>query len=378
MKLLTEIAPATLEGVTVIVRSGLNIPLDGEGHITDDLRLRRALPTLMYLQNAGARVVVVAHIGRKPDETLRPIFERLATTIQKCTFSNMRIGSLELTKLVSGMGNGEVLMLENIRREGRETENDMSLARDIAGLGQLFVSDAFPDSHRAQPSIVGVPPLLPHCAGLALADEVHNLRNAFTPKHPSIAFVAGSKFETKEPLIRTLLTKYDEVFVGGALANDILVARGHAVGKSVVGDSKIPDEIRDNPKLIIPRDVIVERASGVSIVSVSEIGADDIVVDIGPETIIELTPKIQQAQFIVWNGPMGWYEKGYTDGSRALGDAIALSSATSVLGGGDTVASIERPEFRPEEQFDFVSAGGGAMLEFLLDGNLPGIAVLES
>lgn len=377
MRLLTEFGATELAGRTVLLRSGFNVPLDDANQVTDDLRIRRALASIRFLKQAKARTVILGHIGRDPEETLLPVVKRLQRDIPEAHFiAGSPIGT-DAKIAVKTMQDGDIIVLENVRSDVREGKGDMSYATELASLGTLYVGDAFPDSHRAHASITGIPSLIQHCMGIALADEVRHLTSALTPHHPSLAIVAGAKFETKEPLIRTLIAKYSDVFVGGALANDLLKARGYAVGASVISDGTVPDDVRDNPHVLAPLDVMVVRAGSALPTALSEVQPEDVIVDIGPLTIAMLKTKVSAAQFVIWNGPLGWYEKGYTKGSRALAQCIAETKTQSIIGGGDTVAAIETPEFNPEQVFTFVSAGGGAMLEFMLEGHLPGIDALQ-
>ncbi len=377
MKLLTEYSKEELQGRTVLLRSGFNVPLNAQGQVTDDLRIRRALPSIRFLQHAGARVVILGHIGRDPDETLLPVVRRLQEDIPEAHFVGGSPIATDARIAIKAMHDGDVVVLENVRSDEREGKGDMTYARELASLGTLYVGDAFPDSHRAHASITGVPSVIQHCVGIALSDEMQHLNRALNPHHPSLAIVGGAKFETKEPLIRTLISKYTDVFVGGALANDLLKARGYAVGASVVSDGTVPDDVRDNPHVLAPLDVIVSRGGTSVACDLSSVQAEDSIVDVGPLTNAMLKTKVSTAQFVVWNGPLGWYEKGYTTGSQSLAHAIAETKTQSIIGGGDTVASIETPEFNPEHAFTFVSAGGGAMLEFMLEGHLPGIDALQ-
>lgn len=377
MRLLTEIPIAELQGRTVLLRSGFNVPLDASGNVADDLRVRRALGSIRFLQDAGARTVILGHIGRDPEETLLPVVKRLQQDIPAAHFIAGSPVGTDARIAVKTMQDGDVLVLENVRSDEREGKGDMSYAMELASLGTLYIGDAFPDSHRAHASITGIPSLIQHCMGIALADEVRHLTTALAPHHPSLAIVAGAKFETKEPLIRTLMSKYTDVFVGGALANDLLKARGYAIGASMISDGAVPDDVRDNPHVLAPLDVVVERSGVAQPSALAEIQSQDVIVDIGPLTHAMLRTKVSTAQFVVWNGPLGWYEKGYTQGSRALAAAIADTKTQSIIGGGDTVAAIETPSFNPEHVFTFVSAGGGAMLEFMLEGRLPGIDALK-
>jgi phosphoglycerate kinase len=238
------------------------------------------------------------------------------------------------------------------------------------------VNDAFPDDHRAHASVTGVPALLPHYCGSALAKEIEHLKGAFTPELHSIAIIGGAKFETKEPLIRQLLLKYETVCLGGALANDLLKARGFPVGKSLIQDGGIPEDLKINQHLKHPIDVVVERAGASATCMIADVQAEDVIVDVGPQTVLQMKVLAEAAPLVVWNGPLGWYEKGYTQSSRDFGNILAYVKGETIIGGGDTIAVLDRDGFSSEKAFTFVSAGGGAMLDFLVEGTLPGIAAL--
>jgi phosphoglycerate kinase len=376
MRTLTDIPRSELAGKVVLLRSGFNVPLNEKNEVTDDLRIRRALGSVRFLMRAGARTVILGHIGREEKETLLPVVKHFQTYIPEAHFIAGKATGADARIAVATMRDGDVLVLENVRGDAREGKGDPAYAAELASLGSFYVGDAFPDSHRSHASVTGVPALLPHCMGIALADEVHHLTQALNPHQPSLAVVAGAKFETKEPLIRTLIGKYTDVFVGGALGNDLLKARGYSVGASLVSDGTVPEDVTKNPHVLAPLDVLVERGGLGVPVAPHDVQSADVIVDVGPLTVAMLKTKVSSAQFIVWNGPLGWYEKGYTAGSRALASMIAETKTQSIIGGGDTVAAIETKEFKPEHEFTFVSAGGGAMLEFMLDGTLPGIQAL--
>jgi phosphoglycerate kinase len=386
MKSITDVPKEYFIGKRVIVRSGLNVPIK-DGVIEDALRIQRAIPTLTFLQSAGARICIIAHIGREKTETLQPIFLELQKIFPHMQFIPHSPASPEALVASHSMHDGDMILYENVRSEDGETENDEHLARALAALGDVYVGDAFPDAHRAHASIVGVPALLPHFSGLALAEEVTQLTHALHPSKPSLAIIGGAKFETKEPLIRTLLEHYDAVFVGGALANDLLASRGFPVGASVIEDGKVAADFQNNERLIAPLDVIVERDGAPVTVELNAVLKTDIIVDCGPKTIEHLGALISEATCIVWNGPLGWYEKGYRSGSVGIGEMIraAHDHATTIVGGGDTVAAMLPADSQTthlqysdlEKEFTFLSAGGGAMIEFLIDGTLPGIDALR-
>jgi len=369
----------SLSGSTVLLRAPLNEPVEN-GKITSDFRLRRMLPTVNFLTKAGAKVIICGHIGRAPIETLYPVYKALATRIQNISFSSEIIGEAVHDE-VSKLSNGDVLMLENLRRNSGEKENDKTFAQSLASLADIFVQDAFDTCHRMHASIVGVPKLLPSYAGLLLDEEISALSGARSPEHSALAIIGGAKFETKEPVIKTLLDLYDNVAVGGALANDFLSAEGYAMGKSKVSDSNLESiqTLIKNNKLVLPSDVIVakenEDATKKEVRELDAVGVDEGVYDVGPKTRLTLASLARDAKTILWNGPLGYYEKGFTDGDTEIAYAISESNAHSIVGGGDTIAAIEKLGL--SEKFSFVSTGGGAMLDFLAEGTLVGIKALD-
>jgi phosphoglycerate kinase len=275
------------------------------------------------------------------------------------------------------MQNGQILLLENLRRDPREASNDEGFAKELASLADIYVDDAFAAAHREHASMVGVPKFLPHYAGLLLRDEVEHIDAARMPKHPSFAILGGAKFETKAPLISLLLERYDKVFITGALANDVFKARGLEVGVSLISKELPKQEVLDNPHFIAPIDVTVERPDKQARTKKpEEVKPDEKIVDIGPDTLALLAPIIQSASFILWNGPTGLYEDGYVHWSHAIAERISESNAQKVLGGGDTIAVIEKTAI-PQNTLGFLSTGGGAMLEYLLKGTLPAIEALN-
>jgi len=243
-------------------------------------------------------------------------------------------------------------------------------------LAEIYVDDAFAAAHRAHASIVGVPRLLPSYAGFLMRNEVREIDAARAPQSPSFAILGGAKFDTKAPLIKLLLEKYDHLFIAGALANDVFKARGLPVGRSLIS-KELPDaSVLEHPHFVAPVDVTVERSDGQARVKKpQEVEADDKIVDIGPDSVALIAPYIASAKFILWSGPTGMYESGYVSWTTAIAELVAKSDARKVIGGGDTIAAIEESGV-PHENLGFLSTGGGAMLEYLLKGTLPGIAAL--
>lgn len=371
------------ENIPILVRAALNVPIEN-GRVVNDYRLRRAVPTITYLQERGAKVVLISHIGEQGTETLEPVVAALSGLVQGVSFFPETIGE-RARAAVRDLAPGQILVLENLRRDKGETRNEPAFAKELAALADVFVEDSFDTCHRPHASIIGVPKLLPSYAGLLLEQEVEALSQALTPKHPAFAVIGGAKFNTKEDVLSTLLKVYDHVFVGGALADDFLKASGQEVGTSLVSDAdeKAIKKLLANPKLVLPVDSIVIPSTAVGtmnaraearIASLGQVRPGEVILDHGPGTITLLSNLAHKAKTILWNGPLGNYENGFIDATDSFARAVAASGAHSVVGGGDTVASIEGLGLLP--RFSFVSTGGGAMLDFLAKGTLPGIDAL--
>jgi len=370
MKVISE--ATNLRGTYVLVRSSCNVPLK-DGVVSNLYRLKRAVPTLAYLQECGARVIVLAHIGREETDTLRPVFEAF-TNLLPMQWGGT-IGSPEFAEARAAMSDGDIIMAENLRAFVGETENDVGFAALLAAQGDIYVDDAFDNIHREHASMVTLPTLLPAYAGITLTQEVTELSKAMTPVSPSLLILGGAKFETKMPLVEKYLTLYDYVFVTGALLNDILKAKGYEVGTSMVSDiSLLGAPFLLSPKLVHAVDVVVESTRGVRTTLVSDIAVDEHVIDMGIQTVAALKPLIERASTILWNGPLGVYENGVPGSTQEVAKLVAASNAFSVVGGGDTVAAIE--ELGLNDQFGFVSIGGGAMLTLLEHGTTPALEVL--
>jgi len=362
-----------LKGKRVLLRASLNVPVT-EGRVRSDFRLHRTLQTVDYLRERGAIVIMLGHIGRDPQESLRPVFEYLKTKLP-LTFVETPEALPSREEPVS---DGSVYLLENLRHFEGEKANDAVFAETLAAHGDLFVTDAFSDAHREHASIVTLPQLLPRYAGLLLADEVEHLDQALSPEHPALFILGGAKFETKAPLIRKFLDTYDTVFVGGALANDLFKAHGWSIGRSLSSEEELDvADVLSHPHLLLPQDVIVEHPDGSSRTTTPDaVAEDEIILDAGPATVRDLLMRARDQKFILWNGPLGNYERGYKEQTEMLACGLAELSATCVVGGGDTIASIS--ELNLGEKYDFISTGGGAMLEYLQKGTLPGIEALKS
>lgn len=368
-----------LENIPVLLRASLNVPVR-DGKVTNAFRLKSALPTIEYLRARHAKVILLSHRSGANTESLEPVYHAMRGWIHTLHFSKVATGP-EAREAARNLSPGHVLMLENVRRNAGEEKNDPAFVKELASLADVFVQDSFDVCHREHASVVGVPKLLPSYAGFTVEKEVRELKKALKPKKPSFAVIAGAKFSTKEPLIRKLLKKYDRVLVGGALANDFIAAQGYSVGASLVskeGQSRIR-ELLKNKRIVVPKDAVVAKKGGKRhdgrIAELTDIKNDEMILDVGPKTIAEISGYAKKAKTILWNGPLGLFEDGFIDGTRGLMRAIAAGKAHSIVGGGDTEAAIEEAD--AHEHFSFISTGGGAMLDFLAHGNLPGLEALD-
>ena len=363
-----------VNGTRVLVRSELNVPVK-DGVVTDSFRIEMAVPTLEELAARGAKVIVMAHLGRDPHDSLEPVHEVLRKHLPRTQFVADVVGE-EARTAVERLRAGDVLLLENVRSHDGEKKNDTDFAAALASLADFYVNDAFGATHREHASIVGVPAHIPGFAGLLLEQELTELKKGLTPDEPSLFILGGAKFETKEPLLEAALPRYDHIFIGGALANDFLKAEGFGVGKSLVSEHGIEkvQELIASGKIMAPVDVVVETPDGIHTKLADHVGPEDKIVDVGPESVTELGVRIAHAKDILWNGPLGLYEGGYMESTRSVAQLVADAPAHSIVGGGDTVAAIRELEL--QDQFGFLSTGGGAMLDFLVDGKLPGVDAL--
>jgi phosphoglycerate kinase len=362
-----------LAGKYVIVRSSCNVPLK-DGVVQNAYRLNRAVQTLKFLKEAGAKVIVIAHIGRDENDTLLPVLSAFQSLIPM-EWGGV-IGGPEFSAVRSAMQNGDIILAENLRQSAGEGDNDAQFAKLLADQADIYVNDAFDNIHRDHASMVTLPTLLPAYAGITLAEEVSELQKAMEPTSPALLILGGAKFETKMPLVEKYLDLYDHVFVTGALVNDILKAEGKEVGQSLVSDiSLVGAPFLASAKLIPAIDVVVQNERGTRTVSIDGVQPDEKITDMGPLTIASLAPYIKNAATILWNGPLGLYESGVAGGTHAVAKLIAEADGYSIIGGGDTVAAIE--DLGLNDQFGFVSIGGGAMLTLLEHGSTPALEVLE-
>jgi phosphoglycerate kinase len=372
----------------VLIREDLNVPVQG-GVVTSDARIRAALPTIQAAKEAGARVMVMSHLGR-PEEgvydeefSLAPVAQRLSELLgYKVRFEKNWLDGVEC-------GVGEVVLLENVRFNKGEKKDKEDLARKMAELCDVFVMDAFGTAHRAEASTHGVARFANvACAGPLLMNELVALETALEkPKRPLIAIVAGSKVSTKLTVLESLLTKVDKLIVGGGIANTFLAAQGCNIGKSLaevemidIANGLLRRSAELKVDIPLPTDVVVATEFAASaeadVKSIRNVAAGEMILDIGPDTAERFAKMCAGAGTIVWNGPVGVFEfDQFGEGTRTLAHAIARSSAFSIAGGGDTLAAIEK--YRVEDDISYISTGGGAFLEFLEGKKLPAVAVLE-
>lgn len=373
-----EVPAEELRGKRILVRAGFDVPLDDKGAVADLFRVKRSAETIQFLSSIGARTIILSHIGRDPKETNAPVSKALESHVRHTYVPE--IDGHVARNAIQVMDDGDVILLENLRQDPREVANDETFGKELASLGEIYVGDAFSAAHRAHTSIVGIPKHLPHYGGLLMRDEVTELKKARIPDHPSFAILGGAKFETKAPLIKTLLGSYDHLFVTGALANDVYKAQGFPVGRSLISEEAPTPYILNHPHFFAPRDVTAQRIDGQASVKRPEaVEAGDKIVDIGPDSIALIAPYLDKANFILWNGPTGLYEEGFASFTHAIAGMIArrvADGAHAVIGGGDTIAAILDSGIG-ENGLGFLSTGGGAMLEYLLAGTLPGIEALE-
>lgn len=357
----------------MLLRSSLNVPIR-DGLLRNRFRLERALPTLRYLHEQNAKVVLVAHVGRDPGETLKPIFNELERHFP--IHWGGRLASEGFRQRREMMQAGDILLAENIRQDSREFTNDPTLVSLLKEQGDIYVNDAFEVVHREHASVYGIAKVLPAYAGLTLKNEVLELNKARIPNSPSLFLLGGSKFETKLPLVQKYLELYDRVFIGGALANDIFKARGLEVGRSLVSDINLDSlDFINHPRLMLPVDVVVDGPDGRLTKQPNRVTKEERIMDFGMQTVAMLATYIDSVATILWNGPFGAYEQGYREGTELIARHVAVASGRTIVGGGDTVAAIENLHLN--EFFDHVSIGGGSMLAFLEHGTTPVLELLN-
>jgi phosphoglycerate kinase len=376
-----------IRGKRLLIREDLNVPIHN-GKVTSDARIRAALPTLEYAVKRGAKVMVMSHLGR-PQEGL-PIDQQPESSLEPVAVRISELSGLTVrieTSYLGGVsfGDEDIMLFENIRINAGEKSNDESLSKKLAALADIFVMDAFGTAHRAQASTEGVARFAPvACAGPLLSAELSALGKALAaPARPMTAIVGGSKVSTKLEVLNSLVGKVDSLVVGGGIANTFLAATGINVGKSLfeVGFTVTAKQLLDRVHIPLPTDVVVAKALAVDAMavtkSVHEVKADEMILDIGPDSTTAICEMIGQAGTILWNGPLGVFEiPQFAKGTKALALSIAESPAFSLAGGGDTLAAIE--QFGLTDKISYISTGGGAFLEFVEGKTLPAVAALQA
>ena len=382
------------DGKRLFLRVDFNVPLDEKLEITDDNRIRAALPTVRYAIENGARLIVASHLGRpkgekRPEFSLAPVAERLGLLLEKKVLMAPDCIGPDVEKMANGLEPGQVLMLENLRFHKEETQNDPQFASSLASLCDVYVNDAFAVSHRAHASVVGVPERVSVCgAGFLMKNEITYFEKAMKdPERPFLAILGGAKVSSKLGAIENILPKVDSLLIGGAMANTFLLASGYSVGRSMVEKDLVETakEIMERAKpsgtgFFLPVDVVVakELGPGVSFkaVSVDQVPDDMMIVDIGPRTVDLFRDEIKKAKTIVWNGPVGAFEiEPFDKGTVEIARAVGSSPALSIIGGGDTGAAVKKAG--ESDNVSYISTGGGAFLTLLEGKELPGFTALE-
>ena len=383
-----------VEGKRVFVRVDFNVPLTKEGGVLDDTKIRAALPTIEYLRERGARIILASHLGRPKGrivEELRmdPVARRLSELLGQTVGKVGAVIGGEVEDAAKALAPGEILLLENLRFEAGEEKDDPGFAASLSRLADVFVNDAFGTAHRAHASNSGLARILPAAAGLLMEKEILYLtRCRENPPSPLVAILGGKKVADKIGVIRSFLSNADSILLGGAMANTFLRARGFSLGDSFLEEDKIDvafdllqeADSRGRAKLVLPLDVVVTRElrpnSTSKIVEVEQIPAGWSAVDIGPETVGVFKEIIDKARMVLWNGPLGAYEfPPFNEGTEMVARAVAASDAESVVGGGDIVAALD--QLGLSSHMTHISTGGGAILEFWEGKKLPGLAAID-
>lgn len=384
-----------LKGKRVLIRCDFNVPLDSNQNITDDTRIRAALPTLEYMVTQGAKIVVMSHLGRPKGKaaaefSLAPVAVRLAELLGKqVEFADSDVVVDDSVKeKVAALKDGDVLLLQNVRFRKEETDNEPGFAKELASLGDVFVQEAFGTAHRAHASTAGVADYLPCVSGFLIEKEVKFLGSALhNPQRPFVAIMGGAKVGDKIKVIENLLTKVDTLIIGGGMTYTFYKAMGLEIGTSILDADNIDlakmlleKATSLNVKLLLPVDIVCadefSNDAKYQTYSRDQIPSDMMGLDIGEETIKLYSEEIAKAKTVVWNGPMGVFEmENFAKGTKAIAEALATSDATTIIGGGDSAAAVE--QFGLADKMSHISTGGGASLEFLEGKILPGISIIE-
>lgn len=382
-----------LNGKKVIVRCDFNVPMK-DGVITDDIRIKAALPTINYLIENEAKIILMSHMGRPKGEpkmefTLKPVAERLEKLLGKevVFISSPKIVDEKVIEAAENLEKGQVMLLENVRFRKEETENDDDFSKELASLAEIFVQEAFGTAHRAHASTAGVAKYLPAVSGFLIEKEVEFLGNAVeNPQRPFVAIMGGAKVGDKIPVIENLLKKVDTLIIGGGMAYTFFKAMGLEIGTSILDEENIDlaKQLLEKAKelsvdLLLPIDVVASKEfsneSEIAVFDRENIPADMMGLDIGPKTVKLFSDAIEKAKTVVWNGPVGVFEmSNFAGGTKAIAETLAKIEATTVIGGGDSAAAVEM--FGLADKMTHISTGGGASLEFLEGKELPGIAVI--
>ena len=384
-----------LKGKKVLMRADFNVPLDENGVITDETRITAALPTINYILEQGASVILMSHMGRpknqpNPKYSLEPVARKLSELLKKAVIFNddgAVTGSVTVAA-AAGLKPGDVLLLQNTRFRGEEEKNDQGFSRELADLGDVFVNDAFGTAHRAHASTVGIAEFLPGVSGFLIQKELDFMGKALeNPERPFVAILGGSKVSDKIGVINNLLEKVDTLIIGGGMAFTFLKAQGYEIGKSLLEEDKLElaNELVAKAKakgvnLLLPVDVVAAEAFAADapfvVVDINAIPAGSMGLDIGPVTAANFAKAILDAKTVIWNGPMGVFEMAaFAKGTEAVAKTMSDSDAITIIGGGDSAAAVKILGY--EEGMSHISTGGGASLEFLEGKKLPGIEILQ-
>ena len=386
-----------VKGKKVLVRVDFNVPLSKEekGKIADDARIKAAIPTIDYLSDNGAKVILMSHLGRpkgeaNPEFALKPVADYLENVYgdQFKFIPSPEVVDEKVKEEVNNLEDGQIALLENTRYRAEETKNGEEFAKELASLADFYVNDAFGTSHRAHASNVGVASILPSAVGFLIEKEIDVMGKALeAPEHPFVSILGGAKVSDKIGVIENLITKVDTILIGGGMAYTFLKAGGKEIGKSLLEEDKMDLSLElvekakaNGVEILLPVDVVIadkiEAGVPTEIVDIDNIPADKEALDIGPKTAKLFAEKIKNAKTVVWNGPMGVFEiKEFADGTNQVAKALSESEAVTIVGGGDSALAIEMAGLK--DKITHVSTGGGASLEFLEGKDLPGISAIE-
>ncbi|MCG8483265.1 MAG: phosphoglycerate kinase [Clostridia bacterium] len=390
-----SIEDISIKGKKVIVRCDFNVPMDDEKNITDDIRIRSSIPTIQYLIDHKAKVVLMSHLGRpkgtpNPKYSLEPVAKRLSEILKKeVTFIDEdRVVNEKTREAAAGLQDGEVALLQNVRYRKEETDNNLEFAKELASLAEVFVNDAFGTAHRAHASTAGIAEFLPAVSGYLIKKEIDFIGKALeNPERPFTAILGGAKVSDKIGVIKNLLNKVDALIIGGGMAYTFLKAQGYEIGQSLLEADKIDlaksllDEAKKkNVNLLLPVDIVAAKEfkndTEFECVSIENMPSDKMGLDIGKETIEIFRQEVLKSKLIIWNGPMGVFEMpNFAIGTEGIAKALSDSSAVTIIGGGDSAAAVEQLGYA--DKMTHISTGGGASLELLEGKELPGLKVLE-